>query len=114
MATTNDYAVKGLQQAGGTGQWLPPFSLVDYLGNSCFSVSSAGVVAMPGGASGAGYLDLSGIAAAGPALKITATSGTPTVTWSSSSGTTINSTAPQGYIQVNDGSGTAGYIPYWR
>ena len=73
------------------------------------TLSGSGIFALTGSS---GYLDLSSIAAGSDNLKITATNAVPSVTWSSNSGTHINSTAPAGYLQINVG-GSARYIPFW-
>lgn len=103
MATTNDFTTNA---NGELRQWLPPFKLVDNSGNTQFSVSGTGTVGV------SGLLDLSAIAAGNANIKATLTNATPAVTWSSSSGTAINSTAPAGYIQVLVGA-TTYYIPVW-
>lgn len=55
-------------------------------------------------------LNISGIAAGSDNLKITKTNATPAVTYTAH----VASTDPQGFIQLNDGSGTVAYIPYYR
>lgn len=56
-------------------------------------------------------LDLSSIAAGNPVVKFTSTTDTPVVVFDGS-GTIFMSTAPAGYLEINDGA-TTGYIPYW-
>ena len=56
-------------------------------------------------------IDLSTISAGNPNLKITATSDTPTVTWTAL-GTFPPSTAPAGYLEILVGANTR-YIPFW-
>jgi hypothetical protein len=60
-----------------------------------------------------GLLDLSGIAAGSPNIKITATSDTPTVAFTDSGAANhAPTTAPAGYIEINVG-GSSRYIPFW-
>ncbi len=56
-------------------------------------------------------IDLSTISAGNPNLKITATSDTPTVTWTAL-GTNPPSAAPAGYLEILVGANTR-YIPFW-
>lgn len=128
----NTQLVKG---AGcGTRQWnenfnltqtdgvTPYFQVAQATGNTTVggTLSVTGAISATGGVSGAvaattisaSGLITSTVAAGSPALKVVATNATPTVTWTSSSGTTINSTAPSGYLQIVVGS-TPFYIPYW-
>ena len=56
-------------------------------------------------------IDLTTISAGNPNFKITATSDTPTVTWTAL-GTLPPSTAPAGYIEILVSSDTR-YIPFW-
>lgn len=58
-----------------------------------------------------GTIDISGISAGVPNLRITATSDTPTVTWGASAGNE-SSTAPAGYLEISVG-GNPRYIPFW-
>jgi hypothetical protein len=55
-----------------------------------------------------GLLDLSGISAGSPNLNITATSDTPTTTWTAG----VPSTDPAGFMEINVG-GSIRYIPFW-
>jgi hypothetical protein len=117
---------------GQSLQWLPPFALIDATtGTTLFSVDSSGNVTSAGTISGGGSstgtfatlvvtgtssfggLMTSTVAAGSNVFKFIKTNATPTVTWVGSSGTAINSTAPAGYLQINDGTAT-GYIPYWH
>ena len=59
----------------------------------------------------ASIIDISGISAGSPNLKITATSDTPTVAWSAL-GTFPPTTAPAGYLEILVGA-NARYIPFW-
>jgi hypothetical protein len=56
-----------------------------------------------------GLLDLSGIAAGSPNIKITATSDTPATTFNATNGTNA---APAGYIEISVG-GASKYIPFY-
>lgn len=55
-------------------------------------------------------IDLSGISAGNPNIKITATSDSPTVVFAG--GTFGPTTAPAGYFEINVG-GSSRYIPFW-
>lgn len=58
-----------------------------------------------------GLVDVSGVAAGSPVLRITATTDVPTTTWTATGGIHA-SAAPAGYLEVEVG-GTARYIPFW-
>ena len=53
-------------------------------------------------------LDLSAISAGSPNLKITATSDTPSTTWTAG----VPSNNPSGYLEILVGANTR-YIPFW-
>lgn len=72
------------------------------------SINNAGSVIV---AKAAGNIDLTAISAGNPNLKITATSDTPTVTWTAL-GTFIATTAPAGYMEITVG-GNSRYVPFW-
>ena len=67
--------------------------------------------AAAGSNSSAGVIDVSGVAAGNPVFKITATSDTPSVTWSSANNIAA-SAAPAGYLEIDVG-GNSRYIPFW-
>jgi len=97
---TTDSAIARLDFAtnNGSSPSNPPVSM---------SLSSVGVLSI---SRTTGQIDLSAISAGSPNFKITKTSDTPTVVFTAG----VPSTNPQGLMEIDDGSGTPGYFPYWR
>jgi hypothetical protein len=57
-------------------------------------------------------LDLSGIAAGSPNIKITKTTDVPVVAWNLVGAAFPPTTAPAGYLEIQDGANTR-YLPFW-
>lgn len=106
LTVTGDYVAPGQPGAisGLTANKIPKASSAKALADGSMTDNGTSVACPV-------LLDLSGIAAGSPNIKITSTTDTPTVVFSAG-GTIHISAAPAGYLEIQDGSNTR-YIPFW-
>jgi hypothetical protein len=102
-----DYVAPGADGAisGLTANKIPKAATAKTLSNGSMTDNGSSVACPV-------LLDLSGIAAGSPNIKIISTTDTPTVTWAVNPAFFSSSTAPAGYLEIQDGANTR-YIPFW-